>query len=191
MLPAAAVEFSKFCATSICCVASLVTLIVAGVIVGPPIVVFVATAVTLVRFVAAIALVAATGDYLHFLSLYVASDFLFFTRIDRSRIEASESTPTANPSQRAAFQNHSGSFSSVGSMDKILIQSSTQQQVLQIGARDLFPLLLLLCLFFCVVLALRMFELLTKDYLSKRIPVFVTNRSPAVTSLSLPRCFNR
>ena len=76
-------------------------------------------------------------------------------------------------------------------MDKTLIHRSTQQQALQIGARDLFPLLLLLCLFFCVVLARRMFELLAKEYRSKRIPIFVINRSPAVTSLSLPRCFNR
>ena len=47
-----------------------------------------------------------------------------------------ESTPAANTRQSAASRGRSGSVSSVGSMDKTHIHRLTQQQPVQLGARD-------------------------------------------------------
>ena len=51
-------------------------------------------------------------------------------------MQPAESTPAANTRRRAASRSRSGSVSSVGSMDETLIHRPTQQQTLQLGARD-------------------------------------------------------
>ena len=58
------------------------------------------------------------------------------SRVERGWMQPAESTPAVNTHRRAAFRIRCGSVSSVGSMDETLIHRPTQQQPLQLGARD-------------------------------------------------------
>ena len=122
---------------SILFVVSLLALVVVAAIAVAAILLVVVTAGLLLIVIAVAALVAVTRDvFFEGLRLYAIFDRMFTFRIDRSQMQPAESTPAANTRRHAAFRSRSGSVSSVNSMDDTLIYRPTQQQPLQIGARD-------------------------------------------------------
>ena len=177
--PAAAVDFVKFCAASICFVALLVALIVAGVIAAATILVFVATVVSLIIVIAVAVLVAATCNLLRRFVFVCCFQSFVLIPYWAQLMEPVESTPAANTRHRAASRPRSGSVSSVESMDAILIHHPAHQHPHQSGVRD--PSFTTSSASFTLLSGPGEPNLLAKHYRFEQISVSTTSRTSAVT----------